>query len=50
MGEPGRRDVVDRGERLRRLFVVGQVGVEQDQIELLEQLPRQVEAGVGTLM
>ena len=45
-----RRDALDGGEGVRPGGVVGQVGVEQGQVELdvyglLEQLPGQVEAG-----
>ena len=49
---PDRRDVLDRGERLVPLLLVGHVGVEQGQVELdvhrlLEQLARQVEPALG---
>ena len=52
LGLPGdRRDLLDRGERLGPRGVVGQVRVQQGQVELdvyrlLEQLPRQVEPGL----
>ena len=47
-----RGDVVDRRERLVPLGLVGDVGVEQGQVELhvhrlLEQLPREVEPALG---
>ncbi|GAA3312017.1 hypothetical protein GCM10020219_020980 [Nonomuraea dietziae] len=47
-------DVVDGGEGLDALVGVGQVGVEQRQVELhvhrlLEQLPRQVQRASGAL-
>ena len=50
-----RRDVLDRGERLVPLRLVGHVGVEQGQVELdvhrlLEQLAGQVEPPSGELM
>ena len=49
---PDRRDRLDGGERLGPLVVVGQVGVEQRQVELhvqrlLEQLAGQEQPGLG---
>ena len=49
-----RRDVLDRGERLVPLVLVGDVGVEQGQVELdvhrlLEQLAGQVEPALGAV-
>ena len=49
-----RRDVLDGRERLVRAPLVGDVGVEQGQVELdvhrlLEQLPRQVQPRLGAL-